>query len=158
MTATAIESAALGVMPRNATTDLSWRHESACQWIDPELFFPAGFGDEARRSIQQAKKICAVCPVRQECLDWAVDTRQSFGVWGGLAEDERQDLYEASFHWQFDRCIARQELIEQRVADRVTQVAIAAELGVSRRTVRKALDYFRFERDALDAASEEVAA
>jgi WhiB family redox-sensing transcriptional regulator len=158
MTATALEPAARGDRPRNTAPGLAWRHKSACQTADPDLFFPAGVGDEARRNIRQAKEVCAVCPVRQECLDWAVDTRQLFGVWGGLAEDERQGFYEESFHWQFNSCIERQQLIEQRIAEGVTQSAIAAELGVGRRTVRKAMDYFRFERDALDAASEEVAA
>jgi WhiB family redox-sensing transcriptional regulator len=144
--------------PAVKAPNLAWRHQSACQTADPDLFFPIGFGDEVRRNIRQAKEVCAVCPVRQECLDWAVDTRQLFGVWGGLAEDERQGFYEESFHWQYARCIEKQQLIEQRIADGVTQSAIAAELGVGRRTVRKAMDYFQFERDALDASSEEVAA
>jgi len=40
--------------------------------------------------ITQAKAICADCPVRQQCLAFALDTRQVHGVWGGMSEDERR--------------------------------------------------------------------
>ncbi|HEY1704209.1 MAG TPA: WhiB family transcriptional regulator [Trebonia sp.] len=52
-------------------------------WVthtEPELFFPASAAGQAER----AKKICAGCPVRRECLQFALATRQSDGVWGGL--------------------------------------------------------------------------
>jgi WhiB family redox-sensing transcriptional regulator len=57
-----------------------WRKRAACRHTEPELFFPVSAAGQAER----AKKICAGCPVRRECLQFALATRQSDGVWGGL--------------------------------------------------------------------------
>ena len=63
----------------------SWRVEAACRDLDVDLFFPTT-EDEA----DEAKAVCASCPVRQACLDYAIQTRQDDGVWGGLTESERR--------------------------------------------------------------------
>jgi WhiB family redox-sensing transcriptional regulator len=42
--------------------------------------------------IQQAKAECAMCPVREDCLDWAIETNQDFGIWGGCTERERRKI------------------------------------------------------------------
>jgi hypothetical protein len=42
--------------------------------------------------IQEAKRICASCPERLPCLQWAIDTDQAFGVWGGMTERERRKM------------------------------------------------------------------
>jgi WhiB family redox-sensing transcriptional regulator len=60
--------------------------------VDPELFFPVGTTGPAEAQVQSAKAICALCPVREECLQWALDTAQDAGVWGGLSEEERRAL------------------------------------------------------------------
>lgn len=71
----------------------SWRARAACQNVDPDLFFPVGTGAPALIQAEEAKEICRRCPVRKECLRWAMDdSRQVAGVWGGLREDERQSL------------------------------------------------------------------
>ncbi|MGW6969874.1 WhiB family transcriptional regulator [Streptomyces zaomyceticus] len=71
----------------------SWRAQAACQEVDPDLFFPVGSGAPALIQAEEAKEICRGCPVREECLRWAMDdSRQVTGVWGGLREDERQSL------------------------------------------------------------------
>jgi WhiB family transcriptional regulator, redox-sensing transcriptional regulator len=70
--------------------DRDWRTRAACRDEDPELFFPVGTGWLAQRQTGQAKAVCARCPVRAECLNWAMATRQSVGVWGGLSEDDRR--------------------------------------------------------------------
>ena len=62
-----------------------WRDQAECRDLDVNLFFPVSEEDEA-----PAKDVCAVCPVREECLDWAIATRQSDGIWGGLNETERR--------------------------------------------------------------------
>ena len=64
-----------------------WRSKAACRDSDVSVFFPAGEEDAG-----EAKAICAVCPVRDECLEWAMATRQDDGVWGGLTEVERRRL------------------------------------------------------------------
>jgi WhiB family transcriptional regulator, redox-sensing transcriptional regulator len=69
-----------------------WRDHAACRDVDPELFFPAGNAGPALLQIAQAKPVCAACPARLPCLDWAMASHQEAGVWGGTSEDERRIL------------------------------------------------------------------
>jgi WhiB family redox-sensing transcriptional regulator len=71
---------------------MDWRHRARCRDVDPELFFPVGTTGPAEAQVQAAKAICALCPVREDCLQWALDTAQDAGVWGGLSEEERRAL------------------------------------------------------------------
>lgn len=80
------------------TTD--WRTLSECRDSDPNLFFPVGSTGPAVEQIAAAKKICASCPVNEECLQYALETNQEAGVWGGYAEDERRRLRK---RWLADR-------------------------------------------------------
>jgi WhiB family redox-sensing transcriptional regulator len=66
-----------------------WWEQAACQAADPELFFPVAAG---RSGTAMAKAICASCAIRRRCLDYALDTRQEHGVWGGASEDERRAI------------------------------------------------------------------
>ena len=79
-----------GRRPRDGTAD--WRDQAACRTVDPELFFPVGKAGPALLQIGQAKQVCAGCPVRTPCLQWALDSGQEAGVWGGTSEDERRAL------------------------------------------------------------------
>lgn len=74
----------------NADTD--WRSRGACLSADPELFFPLSSRGPSVEQLNQAKMVCTRCPVRPECLDFALATRQVHGVWGGTSEDERHRL------------------------------------------------------------------
>jgi WhiB family redox-sensing transcriptional regulator len=69
-----------------------WRYDAACTGEDPELFFPVGTSADALIQTRQAKAVCDRCPVRDECLAFALNTGQTDGVWGGLSEDERRQL------------------------------------------------------------------
>ena len=71
---------------------MTWYDNAACRDEDPELFFPIGSSGPAVRQLQQAKRVCAGCPVQRLCLEWAVRTSIDYGVWGGLGEDERRSL------------------------------------------------------------------
>lgn len=77
-----------GSPPPSATRD--WRTVAACRHADPELFFPPGRDGAATDQIAEAKAVCARCPVRRECLDFAIDHRQRDGIWGGLTDQERR--------------------------------------------------------------------
>ncbi|MEU6977616.1 MULTISPECIES: WhiB family transcriptional regulator [unclassified Streptomyces] len=71
----------------------SWRADAACREVDPDLFFPVGVGPTALAQAEEAKEVCHRCPVREQCLRWAMDdSRQVTGVWGGLTETERRSL------------------------------------------------------------------
>ncbi|EFE71205.1 MULTISPECIES: WhiB family transcriptional regulator [Streptomyces] len=70
----------------------NWRNRAACRTEDPDLFFPIGTSGPALLQTEQAKAVCRRCPVREQCLQWALDTGQSIGVWGGTSETERRAL------------------------------------------------------------------
>ncbi|MFI1606949.1 WhiB family transcriptional regulator [Streptomyces griseofuscus] len=67
-----------------------WRSRGACRAEDPELFFPIGNTGPALLQIEEAKSVCRRCPVIERCLQWALETAQPHGVWGGMSEDERR--------------------------------------------------------------------
>jgi WhiB family redox-sensing transcriptional regulator len=68
--------------------EATWLPAAACRSTDPELFFPLSESGKALDQIAEAKVICAACPVRRPCLEFALRTR-SQGIWGGLTELER---------------------------------------------------------------------
>jgi WhiB family redox-sensing transcriptional regulator len=73
----------------------SWEDDAACRGADTSLFFAPNYFEtreqkEAREV--QAKRICASCPVREPCLEYALRTRDPHGIWGGLNEIERRRL------------------------------------------------------------------
>jgi WhiB family redox-sensing transcriptional regulator len=70
----------------------SWQSRAACLDCDPDLFFPIAPSGPALQQMEQAKAVCTRCPVRRECLQYALATRQVHGVWGGTSEEERQQL------------------------------------------------------------------
>ncbi len=71
---------------------MDWRHHAACRDEDPELFFPIGNTGPALLQIEDAKRVCQRCAVVELCLQWALESGQDSGVWGGLSEDERRAL------------------------------------------------------------------
>lgn len=73
----------------------TWRDAAACRSIDPDLFFPIGTTGTALDHIAAAKSVCEACPVRAECLDFALVTNQDSGVWGGASEEERRQMRRA---------------------------------------------------------------
>jgi WhiB family transcriptional regulator, redox-sensing transcriptional regulator len=72
-----------------------WQEHGSCQTADPTLFFhPQNERGAARRSrVQAAKRVCASCPVRTECADYAIRAREPYGIWGGMSEEEREEIY-----------------------------------------------------------------
>jgi WhiB family redox-sensing transcriptional regulator len=75
-------------MTRRASAD--WRGDGACVRVDPDLFFPISSTRRALGQIAKAKAICAVCPVRQPCLEFALEHDLAHGIWGGNTPEERQ--------------------------------------------------------------------
>ncbi len=67
------------------TIDQDWRALASCTKTDPDLWFAVG-----AREHKLAKKICRECPVRRDCLAYAMDEPVDHGVWGGLTERERR--------------------------------------------------------------------
>ena len=63
----------------------TWRNLARCRGVDPETFHPVNDDDA-----DEAKSICALCAVREPCLEYALTTREKDGVWGGLTARERR--------------------------------------------------------------------
>ena len=72
-----------------------WQRLAACRGEDSSFYFaPSYFETRGEKLAREAvaKRICAVCAVRRPCLDYALDTREGHGVWGGLNETERRAI------------------------------------------------------------------
>ena len=67
-----------------------WRNRAACLGYPNSLFFPTT--DSPDSSVERAKAVCAICPVSEKCLQYALETNQRSGIWGGTTEDERRSL------------------------------------------------------------------
>ena len=72
-----------------------WRTAAACGSADPDLFFPVSASADNPQQVAEAKAVCARCLVRCECLTFAIRTRQLYGIWGGMTEEERNPLVKA---------------------------------------------------------------
>ena len=68
-------------------TDLSWRHQGACNGLDPDVFFP-----DSDAAAEEAKSVCSSCMVRVSCLEHAIAVREKDGIWGGATERERRRI------------------------------------------------------------------
>ncbi len=75
------------VDPAAAPEDLTWQDDALCAETDPEAFFPEKGG-----STTTAKRVCRACNVRAECLKYALEHQERFGIWGGMSERERRRL------------------------------------------------------------------
>ena len=76
-----------GGHPRAGGLEPSWQEHALCAQTDPEAFFPEKGG-----STREAKRVCLSCDVRSECLEYALNNDERFGIWGGLSERERRRL------------------------------------------------------------------
>lgn len=111
---------------------LDWQRDGLCRQVDPELFFPHKNGTAA-----PARKICNACDVREQCLEWALETDATDGVAGGLTHRERRRIRNQRGLppvYAADRD-ARIERARDLAESGVTADVIAVTLGVSERTV-----------------------
>jgi WhiB family transcriptional regulator, redox-sensing transcriptional regulator len=108
-----------------------WRDRAACRGTDLDLFFP-GRGESA----EPARRVCAACPVRQPCLDYAISHGITHGIWGGLAERDRRvprTRYVGATRRERDEAIATAS------AAGYTQAAIGRAFGLTRTSVSRVL-------------------
>ena len=108
-----------------------WRELAACRGADLDVFFP-GRGESA----EPARRVCATCPVREPCLDYALSSGVTCGVWGGLAERDRRELRTRRLG------AARRErdtAIAAAAAAGYSQAAIGQAFGLTRTSVSRVL-------------------
>lgn len=77
----------------------NWENDAACRGLNTEMFFPPADENESRRpspaaiaAALPAKRICFACPVVSDCLNWAIESGQRSGIFGGLTAYERRQL------------------------------------------------------------------
>jgi WhiB family redox-sensing transcriptional regulator len=82
-------------LPGPNADDWDWQLRGACRSAEPTLFFhPEGERGPARVARDAAAvAVCAHCPVRVECAAHALAVREPYGVWGGLTEEAREEIY-----------------------------------------------------------------
>jgi len=82
-------------LPKPVANEWDWQLKGSCQGLNSSVFFhPDGERGSARsRRADQAKAICQRCPVLEECRRHALSAREPYGVWGGLTEEERRELW-----------------------------------------------------------------
>ena len=71
-------------------------HGAPCDGYTEEFYAEP----DNRLSIQMAKFICATCPIKQECLDYAMEAKEEFGIWGGLTPDERKWFWQEQARYE----------------------------------------------------------
>ena len=79
------------ILPATEPEEMSWQERALCAQTDLESFFPEKGG-----STRDAKKVCLTCEVQTECLEYALENDERFGIWGGLSERERRRLKRAA--------------------------------------------------------------
>jgi WhiB family redox-sensing transcriptional regulator len=114
-----------------APAPAGWRERAACRGADLQVFFP-GRGESA----EPARRICAACPVRQPCLDYAISHGIVHGIWGGLAERDRRGL--RSRHAGAARR-ERDAAIAAAAAAGSTKAAIGRAFGLAATSVTRVL-------------------
>lgn len=81
---------ALAALAVDDPDELAWQDRALCAQVDPDAWFPEKGG-----SVKEAKKVCFACEVRAECLEYALDRDERFGIWGGKSERERRTITRA---------------------------------------------------------------
>lgn len=100
---------------------VAWMAQAACRTVDPDLFFPED--DATDFQVQEAKRVCSGCPVRQECLNRGLAAEDQVGICGGMTAEERQRLLSGAgglSRFQADRADGR--------AGRIVAVQSGAEM------------------------------
>lgn len=77
----------MAIYDETEAEEKSWQDYANCLGVDPDLFFP-----ERGASTREAKEVCRGCVVREDCLEYALQNGEKFGIWGGMSERERRRI------------------------------------------------------------------
>jgi WhiB family transcriptional regulator, redox-sensing transcriptional regulator len=100
-----------------------WWSLGACLAADPDLFFPISEAGPARQQVTAAKRVCAGCQVREQCLSYALATGPIQGVWGGTSEEERRALARAEHPVRSPRSLSAARRPKQHKVARAPRLA-----------------------------------
>jgi len=117
---------------------LDWQADGLCSQVGGDGWFPDKGG-----ATRDAKAVCARCPVRDACLEYALATEQRFGIWGGMSERERRAergrraaaAARLARPDMLPRTAQRVAAVAELTAEGMTRAQIAARLGITERAV-----------------------
>jgi WhiB family redox-sensing transcriptional regulator len=118
-----------------------WMDSALCAQADPDLWYPEGAGQHARTAL----RVCAQCPVRTECGEYAQDVEDSadgrrHGAWAGMSAHQR--------HRQTAATDARDRQILRFTEQDLTAAEIGERLGITSRTVVRVRTAHRQQQEA----------
>lgn len=120
----------------------AWQEHAACRQVDPELFYPLSIedsGQQPQESAAPARAVCRRCPVRTQCLDWALERREQWGIWGGTTWSERRAMLARTGDKPAPTPAPRPEM-QQRQSDQDTHtLRIMHAAGATDRMIARAL-------------------
>ncbi len=120
------------------TRDVHWSELAACVGTDPEVF-----SRYTKRDVERAKRICAPCPVRAECRQYADDTEDGYSILGGETARERTGRKLGRAPADIPLAARRErhaEILAAKIAEPdATRAQLAARFGVGITTVAKVL-------------------
>lgn len=117
----------------NAIRPPGWMAQGLCTQVDPELFYP-GEGGQAR----EALRVCAGCPVRAQCLAYALDRGERFGIWGGQSAAARRRMTRpAPQPAPASQLVRRAAQIRRLTAAGLSDREVGARIGCTTRTVHR---------------------
>lgn len=108
----------------------AWQGDAACAGLGTDLFFT----DASGQSSAEAIAVCNTCPVRAECLDWALDNGDIEGVWGGLTPSQRRRRLRRRN--STPKVAARRAEARRLRSQGLTHAEIAEQLGVGQTTIQ----------------------
>jgi WhiB family redox-sensing transcriptional regulator len=130
---------------------MTWVEQAACKEVGPG---PWDSDDETANSYREARRVCRVCPVAAECLEWALTNDERFGMWGGMTPAERRGLGNEMDHAarraEANRVMERRHRAEMVVAEIREHIdhgagieGYAREHGIKLNTAEKRLSVAR---------------
>jgi WhiB family redox-sensing transcriptional regulator len=89
----------------------AWRDSAACRGVEKDFYPASGKNNlRVRAIVKEALAMCNGCPVRLDCLNWAVENKEFYGIWGGTTERERRLMIEN--HAPFADTTIRMPIVE----------------------------------------------
>lgn len=130
-----------------------WQEQAVCTQVDPAIFYP-----DKGTPLDDARRVCAVCPVREECLQAALDRDERFGVFGGASVRQRIAMKRKAQQLPrlepkpVDHRSEREARIVSLAGSGLSDIQIATRVGVSRRVVEQTLAGVTVGQDVTQAA------
>lgn len=69
-----------------------WMSRAECRYMNPDVFYPSSTGKWNKKTVEAAFKVCRLCPVSLQCLEWAFEISDGHGILGGTTPEMRSQM------------------------------------------------------------------